>query len=289
MAIWKPYIVLSRISISLFAACSAATGFFLFSYHQVIGALDIAVAVFFLSCGASAFNQLQERFIDAKMERTRQRPIPSGIISPRQALFFSLSLMSFGLFVLWSGRSEIATVLGLAAILWYNGAYTYLKRITAFASIPGAAVGMIPPAIGWVSAGGSLLDARLATVCFIFFMWQVPHFWLLVLNHGEEYERAGLPSLTSVLGKPQIARLTFVWIAAAAIASFVLPLYGSVRSPLVSFSFFPLAVWLIWNERSLTGMHPLLPPSQLLFRKINIYLFLIMLLLSADNALHSLS
>jgi len=191
--------------------------------------------------------------------------------------------------MLWSGRSEIAPILGLAAIVWYNGAYTYLKRVMAFASIPGAVVGMIPPAIGWVFAGGSLLDARLATVCFLFFMWQVPHFWLLVLNHGEEYERAGLPSLTAVLGKPQIARITFAWIVAAAIASFILPLYGSVRSPVVSFSFFPLAVWLVWNERSLTGKHPLLPPSPILFTRINIYLFLIMLLLSADNALHSLS
>ncbi len=289
MTIWKSYIVLVRIPISLFAACSTATGFFLFSYHQVNGALDAATAVFFLSCGASALNQIQERHIDAKMERTHQRPLPCGIIAPQRALFFSISLMLIGLFMLWPGRSEISLALGLAAVLWYNGIYTYLKRVTAFASIPGAAVGMVPPAIGWVSAGGSLLDARLAAVCFIFFMWQIPHFWLLVLGHGVEYERAGLPSLTAVMNKPQIARITFVWITAAAIASFALPLYGSVKSPLVFFSFFPLAAWLIWNERSLSGTHPFLHPSPVLFRKINIYLFLIMSLLSLDNALLNIS
>ncbi len=289
MLIWKPYITLSRIPISLFAACSTLTGFFLFSYHRVIDALCAATAIYFLSCGASALNQIQERFIDAKMKRTHQRPLPSGIIHPLQALFFSLSLMLAGLLMLWSGRSKISIVMGLAAILWYNGVYTYLKRVTAFASIPGAAVGMIPPAIGWVSAGGSLLDARLAAVCFILFMWQVPHFWLLVLDHGEEYELAGLPSLTSALGKPQIARLTFAWIAAAAIASSILPLYGTVRSSIVSFSFYPLAAWLIWNERSLIGTHPLLPLSPVLFRNINLYLFFIMSLLSADNVLFSLS
>jgi protoheme IX farnesyltransferase len=289
MEIWKSYIILGRTSISLFAAYSTAMGFFLFSYHQAISALNVVAAVFFLSCGASALNQFQERLIDAMMERTRKRPLPSGIIRPWQALIFSLVTMSIGLVLLWSVGGQIAAILGIAAIIWYNGLYTYLKRVTAFASILGAAVGMIPPAIGWVSAGGSILDTRLAAVCFVFFMWQIPHFWLLVLNHGEEYKHAGLSSLTSILGKPQIARITFIWIAAAAFASFILPLYGSVRSPFVAFSFFPLAAWLIWNERSLTGIHPSLPSSPILFRKINIYQFIIMSLLSADNILVHLS
>jgi hypothetical protein len=85
------------------------------------------------------------------------------------------------------------------------------------------------------------------------------------------------------MSKPQIARVTFVWIVAATIASLALPLYGSVRSPLVYYSFIPLAAWLIWSERSLTGRKPLLSVSPVLFRKINIYLFLIMSLLSFEN------
>jgi protoheme IX farnesyltransferase len=176
--------------------------------------------------------------------------------------------------------------LGLAAILWYNGIYTSLKKVTAFASIPGAVVGMAPPAIGWISAGGSLFDIRLAAVCFIFFMWQVPHFWILILNHGEEYEHAGLPSLTQVMSRPQIARITYVWIVAAAVASLALPLYGSVRSPLIFYAaFLPLGTWIIWSERSLAGIHFHLSSSPLLFRKINIYLFSIMSLLSIENTL----
>jgi protoheme IX farnesyltransferase len=281
----KPYLILCRAYVSLFAACSAATGFFLFSYHRIFDVFGTAASVFLLACGSSALNQYQERDIDAKMERTRERPLPSGAITPAVALSSSAALLIAGEFLLACFGGSKSFVLGLAALLWYNGIYTYLKRVTAFASVPGALVGIIPPAIGWVAAGGAISDGRLIAICFVFFLWQVPHFWLLVLRHGEEYERAGLPSLTRLMKKPQIARITFVWIIASAIASLALPLYGSVKSPLIFCSFIPLAVWLIWSERALFAKRPLLPPSTVLFRNINIYLFLIMSLLSVDNIL----
>jgi protoheme IX farnesyltransferase len=176
----------------------------------------------------------------------------------------------------------MASVLGVLALFWYNGVYTYLKKKTAFAAVPGAAVGMVSPAIGWVSAGGDLFDPRIAAVCFIFFMWQIPHFWLLLLNHGKEYEQAGLPSLTRVMSKPQIGRVTFAWIVAAAIAGLSLPLYGSIRSP-AYLLLIPCAGWIIWSGRMLTGKRPAGPLSPGLFKKINIYLFLIMSLLSLEH------
>ncbi len=283
MSIWKPYIALCRAYLSLFAACSAATGFFLFSYHRISYVVLTAMSVFLLACGASVLNQYQEKDIDAKMARTRSRPLPSGIVTPAQALALCAALVISGQFLLACAGGTKAFALGLAAILWYNGVYTYLKRVTAFASVPGAFVGTIPPAIGWVAAGGAVTDRRLAAICFLFFLWQVPHFWLLVLNYGEQYEQAGLPSLTKVLEKAQIARITFAWIVAAAMASLALPLYGSVRSSLVVCSFIILAIWLIWSERSLAMLQPLPSPASILFRNINVYLFLLMSLLSADN------
>jgi len=281
----KTCFTLCRIYISVFATCSAATGYFLAPYHDVLCVWGPAVSVFLLACGASALNQVQERDIDAKMERTRNRPIPSGLLAPGQALSLSLMLLLAGLVLLATTAGLIALVLGSAAILWYNGVYTYLKKVTAFASIPGAAVGMIPPAIGWVAGGGALIDVRLAAISLIFFLWQVPHFWLLLLNRGEEYERAGLPSVTRLMSRQQIARITYAWIVAAAIAGLALPLYGSVRTPLVLWSFIVSAAWLIWNERSLIKQQPVLFPVQVLFRKINIYLFLIMSFLSLENIL----
>lgn len=283
MPILKSYLTLSRPAVSLFAACSAATGFLLGPYQRLAEALVPAAAVFLLACGASALNQYQERSIDARMERTRRRPLPSGTITPARALSFALGLILASLAMLSQTGGVKTFLLGLFALLWYNGIYTSLKRTTAFASVPGAVVGMIPPAIGWSSAGGPLFDARLAAVCFVFFMWQVPHFWLLLLHHGDEYKKAGLPSLFGVLSPAQISRVTFIWIFAASVAVLLLPLYGAVRSPLIYFALIPPAVWLVWNGRSLAKKRPMLSLSPGLFRKINIYLFLIMSLLSLDR------
>jgi protoheme IX farnesyltransferase len=283
MSVLKRYLILCRVVISLFAAASAATGFFLVPHHRISAVFVVFFAVFLLACGASALNQCQERDLDARMERTRKRPLPSGSIAVSQAIALSLALVLAGLGLLAYAGGTKTVLLGLFALLWYNGVYTYLKRTTAFAAVPGAAVGMAPPAIGWVSAGGALFDPRIAAVCFIFFMWQIPHFWLLLLTHGEEYEQAGLPSLTRVMSKPQIGRVTFAWIVAAAIAGLSLPLYGSMRSPAFYFLLAPCAGWLIWSARTLTGKRPDCPFFPGLFKKINIYLFLIMSLLSLEG------
>jgi len=243
----------------------------------------MVTGVFLLASGASALNQVQERDLDAHMERTCRRPLPTGRIALLHGLVVSIALASIGLLLLLHAGGRTAALLGLFTLLWYNAVYTGLKRITAFAAVPGALVGAIPPAIGWVSAGGAVTDPRLLALCFIFFMWQVPHFWLLILRHGKEYEKAGIPSLTRLMNRNQIARTTFAWIVAATFATFALPLYGSVRSPLAFFSFIPPALWLIWKGRSLTGINRLQTAAPLLFRTMNLYLFIMMSLLSLES------
>jgi protoheme IX farnesyltransferase len=279
----KTYLTLFRGTVSLFAAASAATGYFLAPHHLIAEAFLALCGVFLLACGASALNQYQEQDIDARMERTRSRPLPSGNISSPHALALACSLVLSGLALIAFEGGAKPVFLSVFAVLWYNGVYTFLKKRTAFAAVPGAAVGMVPPAIGWVSGGGSLFDVRLAAICLLFFLWQVPHFWLLLLNHGEEYEQAGLPSLTGVMSRQQISRVTFIWIAAAAIASLSLPLYGSMRSPVFYFLLVPCSGWLIWKGRILAGKRPDISLSPALFKKINIYLVLIMSLLMLDN------
>jgi protoheme IX farnesyltransferase len=193
----------------------------------------MCAAVLLLACGASALNEAQEHAEDALMDRTKARPIPVGKISPRGAWIAGGLVGMSGLTMLYWSAGAAAALLGAAAITWYNGVYTPLKRATAFAVVPGALVGVASPAIGWVAAGGSIRDGRLLALCFFWLMWQVPHFSLLVLKNGDEYERAGLPTLASVFSPAQLARVSFVWIAATAVSALLIPVFGVSESPWV--------------------------------------------------------
>jgi len=283
---WKEWAVLflslGKIRISLLVTLSTAVGYLLVTKEVVIQMLLPAAAVFLLACGSCALNQFQERRTDALMERTRNRPLPSGRLKPSSGLFISLGLISAGSLLLFHGAHLLAGVLGLFAIFWYNGIYTTLKRKTAFAAIPGALIGAIPPALGWVSGGGSLLDPRIWAMVFFFFMWQVPHFWLLLLDFGKDYEKAGFPSLTRIFTAVQLRRILFAWIFATAVACLILPLFGLVTSSAVWVGFFVAGFWLVWKAaRSLIGQDSslsFLPP----FHAINVYMVSVILLFSLD-------
>jgi protoheme IX farnesyltransferase len=271
----KIYADLCRVPLSLFAAASAATGCALGPHPGAARALATAASVFVLACGASALNQFQERDLDARMARTRKRPLPSGALTPRHALTISIFLMAAGLAILGAASTMRTAALGLVAIGWYNGLYTFLKKRTALAFIPGAVVGMIPPAMGWLTAGGSLLDPRLTVLGLIFFLWQIPHVWLLLLQYGEEYDQAGLPSLARWLNRGQIARLAFIWILAVAAASLALPLVIEANVLTTYAALIPAAAWLAFSGFKLMGGDPSLE-TRTVFRRVNAFMVLIM-------------
>ncbi len=274
---------LCRLPIAVMTGLSAFAGCMLASSRPSLYALSVAAAVLVLAAGASALNQVQERDIDARMARTRNRPLPAGLISPAHALAVALVLMTAGSVMLAAFGTE-PLILGIIALVWYNGVYTPLKRITAFAAVPGGFVGMIPPAIGWCAAGGSISDPRLLAVGFFFFLWQVPHFWLQLLHHGEEYESAGLPSLTARLGKSAVCRLTHAWICAAAVSAFLLPLYGVMHSQRIYVLLVPAAaIVIVAGFRLLISLNS--TRAHVAFRLINGYLLLVISLLSLEGLL----
>jgi protoheme IX farnesyltransferase len=105
-----------------------------------------------------------------------------------------------------------------------------MKRRTAFAAIPGAVIGALGPAIGWVAAGGTLSSPALSAIALVFFLWQVPHFWLLNLRYPLDYRAAGYPSPVETMGGDRLFRVGLVWIACTALATFCLPLFGLLSS-----------------------------------------------------------
>lgn len=205
---------LAKVKVTLLVTFTTATGFLLFDPDFSLTLVYAAVGIFILASGSAVINQIQERHIDILMPRTRHRPLPSGKTSVQAAIGFALLLVIAGSLLLYFGAGFNPLILGLFTLLWYNGVYTNLKRITAFAVVPGSIVGAIPPVIGWTAAGGYIFDFQILALAFYLFVWQIPHFWLLLLMYGKDYEIADLPTLSKIFSLAQIKRLTFTWIIA---------------------------------------------------------------------------
>ena len=140
-------------------------------------------------------NQYLERDPDSRMQRTRKRPLPSGRVSPPQALVFSISLAVAGIAWLFVFVNALAAALVAASVLSYAFVYTPLKRRTWLATVIGAAPGALPILVGW-SAAGEPLDARAWALFAILFLWQMPHFMAISWMYREDYARGGYVMLS---------------------------------------------------------------------------------------------
>ena len=124
----KAYLELAKVKITGAVAFSTFLGYVLFNGKINLGLLLPTLGIFLLACAASALNHYQEYDTDALMERTKNRPIPSGSVSPGKALAFAILLTLIGGYVLYIGAGYVGLQLGILALLWYNAIYTPLKK-----------------------------------------------------------------------------------------------------------------------------------------------------------------
>ncbi len=274
---------LGKVRITVAVALTTITGYLLANGEPDAGIILPTIGIFLLACGSSAINHFQERDKDALMERTRTRPIPSGRISPFGALMIAFILTAAGSWMLYISTGMLGMQLGLLALIWYNIIYTPLKRKTAFAVVPGAVIGSIPPLVGWVAANGSLADPRAIFMAFFFFIWQVPHFWLLMLKYGDEYKKAGFPSITSIYTPRQIKNITFIWIVATAVSALMLPAFNVVESWVVVIGLFVSSFWLVGQFIKLLKPQDNNFSPIRYFMKINYYVLAVIIFLSIDQ------
>jgi protoheme IX farnesyltransferase len=273
---------LTKLRIVSLSTLSAVSGYVIYARRFDAGVLTCGFGVLLTAMGAAVLNQFQDRELDARMIRTQNRPIPAGILNPHLALIIGLVLVASGGWSLWAQHNRAAALIALGAAAWYNLLYTYLKRIWAFAVVPGAVIGALPPVIGWTAAGGSPVAPHIVGLAFFFFMWQVPHFWLLLFRFGEEYSRAGLPSLTALFSARQFTSVTGAWMLATGATGFLLPVFLPARSPWVICGLLLSGLWLMWEAFRL--LQPSRSPGSLqhTFRRINLYALVVMCLLVAD-------
>jgi protoheme IX farnesyltransferase len=271
---------LFKLKISLLSSLSAATGYILATHSLSLDILSTVTGIFLLACGASVLNQYQERHTDSLMERTKNRPITSGKLSPGAGLFMSLCLLITGSICLSSNLPSLTLVLFICA--WYNLVYTHLKKKTSFSMIAGAITGALIPVTGWLNGGGFPLDKKIiAMVCF-FFIWQIPHSWLNILSYGRDYEKSGFPSITRIFNEKQLCRITFIWILATGITGLLIPLF-IINSFLINIFLFLSTMWLIWRSSGLFFRKE--KKFSFAFNDMNIYAFTVICLLSIDKLL----
>jgi protoheme IX farnesyltransferase len=181
--------------------------------------------------GAHAINCWFDRDIDAEMNRTRRRPLPSGRIPPWHALAIGVVLNVLAFAVLWAGANLLAAGLALAGTLIYVFVYTvWLKRSTPQNIVIGGAAGAIPPLVGWAAATGHL-DATALALFGVVFFWTPPHFWALAQMIKADYARAHVPMLPAIGGERSAKRQSIVYAALTTVAS-VIPFFTGSAGPI---------------------------------------------------------
>lgn len=277
------YLKLGKFNISVPVALTGFLGYFMVRTSLDLHALYTVSGIFLLSSASAALNQIQERKTDALMKRTSLRPLPSGQVTLSGAIIFSLGCAAAGALLLLLTGYWLAAALGLFTLAWYNLVYTPLKRITAFAVLPGALIGALPPLIGWTAAGGNPLDMEILAVAFLLFVGQMPHYWLLLLKVGDEFHQAGLPVITSLLDQRQIRNLSFIWIAATGVCVLMLPATPIMRHRAMSMILIAAAIIFLIRMFRLSYRGNLVQHWKKAFITVNLFYLLIILVLIADR------
>ena len=180
------------------------------------------LGIWLLAGAAFAVNSLIERHVDAKMARTRMRPLPRGELTATQALWFSGLIGGAGMWVLYTQVNPLTMWLTLATFVGYAVVYTMLlKPYTPQNIVIGGMSGAMPPVLGWAAVTGTT-PPEAWLLALIIFVWTPPHFWALALYRIEDYRKAGWPMLPVTHGEP-LTRLHILLYTIGLVATTALP------------------------------------------------------------------
>ena len=190
------YLELTKPRIAFMVVITSAGGYLLGAQGEssLAGLLHTVLGTALVAAAANALNQWVEGDTDKLMERTRNRPLPSGRMEPGTALAFGLATGILGTCYLALFANTLTACIGLGTVLLYVLIYTPMKRLSSLCTIVGAVPGALPPVMGWAAARNDLSTG--AWVLFgVLFLWQMPHFLAIAWMYREDYERGGQPML----------------------------------------------------------------------------------------------
>lgn len=209
----KAYYWLTKPGIIRGNAITATAGFFLASLGKpdaLLGFLMLLGLSLVIASGC-VFNNVLDREIDKKMERTKKRALVSGRISPRAALIYATLLGVVGTMVLLTGTTLLATLAALTGLIFYVIVYGYYKRRSSLSTLIGSISGAIPPVVGYVAVTNHLDNTALSLFLILVF-WQMPHFFAIALYRKKEYASAGLPILSVAKGDEATKRQMVIYL-----------------------------------------------------------------------------
>ncbi len=218
------------------------------------------------------------------MDRTKNRPLPSGEATPLSVLLITAFFLISGSLLLYFGSNVTTLLIGLLTFFWYNAVYTPLKKVTALAIIPGSLVGALPPIAGWTAAGGEMFDPKILIVAAFFFVWQIPHFWILLLVYGSDYAKGGYPTLTNVLTRQQLMNITFCWLLLTIAVALSFNFFGILNYFVSGIALLMLCAWIFTESvkfRKYEGSESKIYKG--MFMRINVFVLLTITLLSLDK------
>jgi protoheme IX farnesyltransferase len=235
--------------------------------------------------GASALNQVLDRKQDSLMTRTRRRPLPSGSVSPAEAMAFGLACCVAGFYILALAVNLLSAVLALGGMLYYVLLYSMvLKPSTPQNIVVGGGAGAIPPLVGWAAATGRLEWSSLFLFALVFF-WTPAHFWALALVRQQDYARAGVPMLPVVYGERETRRHILLYSLQVVALTLLIPV-ARLGGLIYLAAAVGLGGWLIaraWNLWKVGGKKA----AWGLYRYSSVYLALLLAALVADTLLRT--
>ncbi|SHI00632.1 UbiA family prenyltransferase [Desulfofustis glycolicus] len=243
-------------------------------------AMVLFASVFLLACGAASLNSYQDHRWDRLLRRTRDRPLASGELPLRVALWQAVLLFAAGvLLLLLLPEPQAPLLVALTVVLLYNGIYTPLKLRTSWAVLPGAVCGALPPYLGWLAGGGPFATAEIFIAMSVLALWQVPHFWLVTLNYRDDYRQLSLPALVRTMPEDKLRLIALIWILAlvSAVHSLLLvrplsPVWLPVPISALSLALAAISGYALLGSRT--------PGYRVLFALMNGFLLLVMALFS---------
>ncbi|MGD9589580.1 MAG: heme o synthase [Pyrinomonadaceae bacterium] len=270
------FVELTKPRIALMLVLSSAAGFYLGSRTPIDLALFVnsMIGIALLAFGVATLNQYIERRTDALMNRTARRPLPSGRISPAEALAFGLAQCIVSLIYLYVLVNPLTAYLGLVVIVGYVFLYTPLKTKTSVSTAIGAIPGAMPPLMGWTSAANEVTIGGWALFAMLF-LWQFPHFFAIAWMYRDDYARAGIKMLPVVEADGRITARQIILFSVMLAPVSLAPFFLGFAGPIFLAGATLLALWFVVESyRAARARTPLMARRLLLCTVLYLPLYL---------------